>query len=498
MSVYRFIFSPGDGSQRPLTLQGAHLVSTDNVPVRAEIELAGHEILCTARTQDPVGLSLLWPVKDFGTIQLQTTRLPARDKPYHLHVELARHQLMRLSVKREEWGLFDYSGMDEISGLTDQSRDAFIGALQTVDQPEKAARLADEALLLGLQAGEQMSRFHATVFLGRRQQSGGFGRPFLGICAPSGMKNSQIARRIADVFQFVRVPFVWRDIQPTEQAQQFDALNATLRTCGVAGLSLRGGPLLNFGVRSVPDWMYIWEHDFEAIYEAAREYVERTVKQHVKQITSWVAVSGLHADNVFGFSFEQVMELTRMATGVVKQVVPRGQVLIDLTQPWGEYYARNQQTIPPLLYADMAVQSGINFDAFGLQFLFGIGSDGYHVRDLLQISALIDKLANFGKPIHITAIGAPSTAPRGAPGELAPGGEWHAPWSDQVQSDWLTAVCEIALSKPYVETVCLQPMVDGTDDAIASGGLLHEDGTPKPALAQLGEMRERLSAGSGK
>jgi len=188
------------------------------------------------------------------------------------------------------------------------------------------------------------------------------------------------------------------------------------------------------------------------------------------------------------------MELTRMATSVTKKIAPRSQVLIDVSQPWGEYYARNQQTVPPLLYADMAVQSGISFDGFGLQFLFGIGSEGYHLRDPFQVSVLIDKLANLGKVLHITAMSAPS----GADGDPAPGGQWHEPWSDGVQADWLTTLSEIALSKPYVETVCLQQLADGPDHVIAKGGLLRDDLSAKPALARLIDMRKRLVAGPAK
>jgi hypothetical protein len=144
----------------------------------------------------------------------------------------------------------------------------------------------------------------------------------------------------------------------------------------------------------------------------------------------------------------------------------------------------------------MVVQSGINFDGFGLQFLFGIGSDGFHLRDLFQVSAVIDRLANLGKPIHLTAVGAPSQMPPGSPGEPTAGGEWYAPWSEDVQADWLTSLCEIALSKPYVESVCLQPLADSDDSVIAHGGLLRENNTPKPAFQRLLQLRERLVSGA--
>jgi hypothetical protein len=487
--VHRFVCYPQENQPLP-ALAGAHAVGTDNVPLRADLEIVGNEIRCTTRSQEPIGLSLLWPVEGFGVVQLQTARLPGRDAPYHLPLELARHQMMRVSVKREEWGLYDYGGMDEVAAQIDEARDAFVRALQTIDRPEEAAQHANKALAAGLVAGEAMSHFHANVFLGRRHQTGGFAKPFLGACIPAGLSDANLCKQIADLFDFVRVPCNWREIEPTEQDQRYDAIEASMKACAQSGMTLHSGPLLNFGVRSVPDWMYIWEHDFESIYEAARKHVERTVQRYAKQVQTWIAVSGLHADNVFGFSFEQVMELTRMAVTTIKRVAPRAQVLIDLSQPWGEYYARNQQTIPPLLYADMAVQSGINFDGFGLQFLFGVGSEDYHLRDVLQISALIDKLANLGKMLHITALGAPS-----ATGPTPAGGEWRAPWSESVQADWLSAVATIALSKPYVDTVCLVPLTDGPDSIIADGGLLRTDHAPKSAFAKLLEMRKRFVAG---
>ncbi len=487
-----FVYYPTDGRTGPPCLHGAHLLGNDGVPVRGEIEWRDGAVCCQPRTQDPVGISLMWTVPDIGTVHLQTTRLPAREKPYHLHVELARHLLMRISIKREEWGLFDYSGMDEIGKQIDAARSAFVESLQATDQPEKAAKLADQALAIGLNAAEQMSEFHANIFIARRQQSGGFASPFVGFTVPDGLESTKILKSLSGTFDFARIPLVWRSIQPTEQDCQYEPIEATLKACAGCKLSLRGGPLLTFGIRSVPDWMYIWENDFESIYEAAREHVQRTVKKFAKSISSWIVVSGIHADSVFGFSFEQIMELTRMAATVTKQVAPRSQVIVDLSQPWGEYYARNQQTIPPLLYADMAVQSGINFDGFGLQLLFGMDAEGFQLRDPLQVSSMIDKLANLGKPLHVTALGAPSQPHDGTSDPLAMGGLWRSAWSEEKQAEWLAQICEIALSKPYVETVCLQPLIDGGDDVIPDSGLLDQDHQPKPVLKRLADLRQRF------
>lgn len=476
-----FACYPNDAAGAP-DLRSAYLVGVDGVPVRGDIRFADGVIHCDARNSEALGLSLLWPVDGFGRIQLETTRLPARDEPYNLHVELARHRLMRISVKREEWGLFDYPGMEEIAGRIDHARDCFVRALAALPDGPAAARFADEALAASVQASEQMCGFHAALFLARRGAAGTLGRSPLGAAVLPEMADRVIDRQLTRALDFVRVPFIWRSVQPEEREINFSAVDACLKRCAAAGLAVRGGPLLNFGVQFVPDWMHIWESDYEAIAAFSREHVRRTVQRYAGQIQSWIVASGLHADNVFPFNFEQIMDLTRMAVSTARQAAPRAQIILDVVQPWGEYYARNQRSIPPMLYAEMAIQSGIPFDAFGLQFVFGVDSEGFQARDFLQLSSLLDRIAGLGRPIHLTAVAVPS-APQ-------PGGYWHGEWSESVQAEWLATITEIALSKHFVESVCLCGLTDAMCAGVPSGGIFNNDFTPKPALERLTSWRK--------
>jgi hypothetical protein len=493
-AVLKFAYYPPEGMRFVPDVQGSLLLGADGVPLRGELRLEDGIISVATRNQEALAISLLWPVRGFGAVQLETTRLPARAKPYHLHVELARHRLMRISLKREEWGLFDYQGMDEISAQIDQARDLFVAALQTSENGAAAARLADQSLALAVAASESMSRYHAAVFLSRRLQGGGLPRSYLGIAlAPNGSRPPM--ERLKEAFDFIRVPFTWRQVQPREQGVTYAAHDALIKSLARSGLAVRGGPVLSFGVQSIPDWMYIWENDYEAIAEFAREHVRRTVQRYAGQINNWIVASGLHAQGVFPFTFEQVIDLTRTVASVTRQAAARSQIVLEITQPWGEYYARNQRTVPPLLYAEMALQAGVPFDAFGLQFLFGVPGGGFHVRDLFQVSSLIDRLANLGKPLHVTAVAAPSVSrARSEADAIGEGGSWHGGWSEQVQAEWLTAFSEVALSKPYVESICLYALTDSGDLAIPTAGVLRMDQTPKPALTRIAALRSRLAS----
>ena len=100
--------------------------------------------------------------------------------------------------------------------------------------------------------------------------------------------------------------------------------------------------------------------------EAAYKFVFKCAERYANSVRTWFVVRGLNAFNHFGFNFEQVLEMTRAANMAVKAASEKALKIIEVANPWGEYYAALPDTIPPLVYVDMVVQSGINFDGFGL------------------------------------------------------------------------------------------------------------------------------------
>ena len=388
-------------------LNGAYLVGSDDVPLRAELKFKDGVIQIDKRTPGPAALAVSWEVEGVGRIMVETVRLLERPRPYILQVELARCRLLRFQQKLEDWGLLGFEGTEAILVVFERGRDLMIEALKA-EEPAEAAALGDKALALSVQASEQLSGVHADLFLSRRKQSQGFARLVFGCGVHLDQPTETHRKRLSRAVDFVTVPIIWRDIEPSEQAFNWKTLDAWVEMLTKQRIPIKGSALLSFDERTVPDWLYIWEHDFDTIRDVAFEHVRRVINRYGQYIQVWDVISGIHANNCFTFNFEQLMELTRMATSLVKQTLPRAVVIVDMVAPWGEYYARNQRTIPPLLYADMAVQSAVGFDAFGLQFHFGPGVDGMFVRDMFQISSQLDQFAKLGKPLHITAVQVPS------------------------------------------------------------------------------------------
>ncbi len=481
-------------------LSGTYVVGSDDIPLRAEISFKDGMILCDKRAAGPAGLAISWDVAGVGKILVETVRLQERKKPYILQVELVRGRLLRITQKLEEWGLLDFEGTEEIVEEVTEGRELLIQALQAEDPAESAA-LADEALSVSVQASEALCHFHADMFLSRRIHTGGFTRRLFGCSVSPDPPTEQARQGISKAFDFVTVPVSWREVEPSEQTFNWKPLDAWVELLAKHRIPMKGSTLLSFDERSVPDWLYVWEHDFDTIRDLAFEHIRRVINRYGLYIQVWDVVSGLHANSCFTFSFEQLMELTRMAAALTKQVAPRAMAIVDIVAPWGEYYARNQRTIPPLLYADMVVQSGVNLDAFGLQFYFGPGVDGMFVRDMFQISSMLDQFAKLNRPLHITAVQVPSACTQAGTGAgdgrrlATTGGSWHGPWSEQIQSEWLVEFLEIALSKSFVDSVSWHELADHPNQLMPHGGLLRSDLVPKAAYHELVRMRAELLGG---
>lgn len=487
---------------KQIGLAGAYVFGQDYIPVRADLAAAKGQITCMKHAPGACGVALVWDAGKAGRYLLPTTRLPERTEPYNLNVELARSQVMRIAQKQEDWGLFDYDGAEGLNEEFAEIRKMFTDSLKATN-PAKAATIADRALIRGITLGEKTALFHADIFLSRRKlpQSGN-GGSYFGCVADLESSGDGYHKLLRDGFDFVSIPTPWKQLEPRERQYEHDTVDTWMDWTVKAKKRIHAGPLLSFDPMYLPDWLYIWENDFETLRDLIYEHVQHTVDRYKDRVKVWNVVSGIHAHNSFNLSFEQLMELTRMTCLLVKKLAPRSEVMIELTLPWGEYYSRDQRTIPPLLYADMAVQSGIKFNAFGLQVFMGLPADGYYVRDLMQISAMLDEFVSLGKPLHVTACQVPSNVAPLAPDAAEPeqsileAGRWHAPWSERLQAEWLQAFFRISLSKPFIETICWRDLADHAPHHVPHGGLCCDTMEPKLAYRELFNFRTSLYAGN--
>jgi hypothetical protein len=370
-----------------------------------------------------------------------------------------------------------------------QSPELFIEAIQNVGDDPKAARLADESLLKAMAHSEKLAVRQGKAAFDKRRKTQGFARGCLGCrIDPAHMTKSAYVDRLLEVFTSVTVPVNWARIEPSKGHYDFTQLDDCMTTLARRKLVISAGPLLHFAPSHLPLWLLESGAGFEKIREFAYQFVSKVVARYAGSVHRWYVISGLNEFNQFNFSFEQILEMTRAANMAVRAAGSRAVRIIEVSSPWGEYYATVPSSIPPFVYMDMVVQSGTSFDAFALQMRFGKDETGMHLRDMMQISSILDCFAPIAKPLHLTDVEIPGAAGQGL-FDANVAGLWHRTWNPTVQGQWLERFYRIALSKPFVDAVNYGGFSDADGGAIARSGLLTDAYEPKESHAALKRLR---------
>jgi hypothetical protein len=483
--MLRFAVFDDDGPAGDWPMVGCHLIGPEDLPARGAIRFRRGYVECEQRGSQAVGLCLQHHVPGIGSLMLQTCLLPRREEPYVLNVEITRHCIKTFIAKCEEWQMFDIGPDHPAVQHWEQARQIFTQAL-TAPMPGEANRKAAAALSHAIQATERLALAHADLLLRRR-----FGqRPAfpttLGVRICPERESAPLREIVGRDFDVVQIPLRWKSLEVEEGRYDWEPVDRWVQWARANGKPIVAGPLLDFSGRSLPEWMHVWQHDYDTCRDLAYDHVERVVERYSQAISVWNVASGLNVNDNFEFTPEQMIDLTRMAALVVRQSRKGARVMVELREPFGEHSAARRGTLPPGTYLDRLIQEGIRLDAVGVQLLFGRHDRGQAVRDLMQISSMLDRFFLLELPVVISAMGVPSES-------IDPqGGWWLARWSPELQARWGAHLFAIALSKPHIETIFWSDLYDHDDADLAASGLITADGRTRPVLQRLIALRKRL------
>lgn len=538
-------FAVYDMPDRPAlaaAVDGAWMFGAEDLPVAARVWAETGRILADRPGPESAGLCLLvnldpTPTPEGrlaspGRLFLKTCLLPPRERPYLLSLELARHALMLLLNKLEEWDLFELPEREPVMRQVAQAQRDFTDALiahRAQDREPHADLAARRALALVLDAAEQLTLIHADRLAADRlsgrahaaavslyarhageppppsapvvpAQGAGVSLPYpplIGCTVPLARQDAEAQQALASVADFVSVPLPWAHMEPTEGKLVWTATDKWIEwAVRSAKLPVVAGPIIDLRPGAMPEWLAIWENDYDTLRDLVVEHIQAVVTRYRRAVARWTVVSGLNTGTALRLSAEHALDLTRIAVMAAKRLHPAAQLQVEITHPWGQYHANNRKTLPPLAYAELLVQSGLPIDAMGLR--LQMGHAGHGVRDLMSLAALIDRFSAFDRPLAITTLGAPAAPAPPAPAQPADeadaeAGYWRAPWSPATQAHWLNAVGALILARPCVHSLCWQRLADEPDPASQpSGGLLPASGPARPALAALAALRKAV------
>lgn len=488
-----------------LTLRNAHMLGADGNAMRAEVFVEDGIIVCDRRETGNAALALQHRIGDLGEFTLRTCLLPEREQPYLLNVELARHRMLLLLSKQEDWAIYELEKDHPATKRIEAAKRLFTEALSRQrEDPDKAEQLAMDCLIAAIDGSEELALAHSEILLNRRKTNQTLPRHPIGGGVALEPAHERLRAGLAGNFDYVQLPTPWRMLVPEERDFDFTRMDAWVDWASRAKIPIIAGPLICFDTYSLPDWIFIWEHDYDTIRDLIYEFVQKIVGRYGNYVSVWNVTAGLHVNNHFSLNLDQIMDLTRMTVTQVKKLRPNARALIELREPFGEYYFNNPRTIPPLTYADLIADSSLNFDGFSVRFLMGQAISGEYTRDLMQISAMLDEFSGFSKPVYLSMAvpSEPVTSMMIARSDMDEPvdddcGFWRRPWSPTVQSHWLAAIGQIAMSKPFVEGVAWNEICDHQDMQLPLGGLVTESLQPKQAFKRLLHFRKQLSEQAG-
>lgn len=437
----------------------------------------------------PFRVSVPLAVPGFGHVYLYaddrgTGYTPARfasGEPLLLNYEAAAD---RLATARGLVESLDAAGIDlprSTQDRIDRAAALLDRAAAAGDRPTRA-RVSLESLRESLWAGEELVLGRARAAIARRgmRPSFLFGANAFGFPA----RGQLYAERFEAVFNFATLPFYLGSTERTFGQPDHSSVDSILAWLDGTSLARKGHPLIFFYKSVVPEWLR--DRSPEDTMRLSADYVGASVARFRDRIHVWDVVNELHHKNEVDLSKAQLVALTDRALRTAREADPTCFRIVNNCCPWCEYLARDVPlgTQSVYDYLVMLRDAGMSYEAVGLQYY-------YYGRDMLEIERSLDTFEDFGKPVHITELGTPSSSveiPTDWPnGVRFP---WHGErWSEAVQADWVEQFYTMAFSKAYVEAISWWDMTDPA--FIPHGGLLHADLRPKTSYSRLQSLLAR-------
>ncbi|MCP4758768.1 MAG: hypothetical protein GY876_04790 [Planctomycetes bacterium] len=484
--MLRFTSYDADGHADASVPQQAILIDKDEVVVGGRIRSREGVIECLRRSPGATAMSLLYDAGEPGELALRTCLLPSRDLPYVLSVELARHRIAMFVHKAEEWMMVDLDDSHPAMQLWEEARRLFTTAMVTSNQA-KADQAGRASLALAIRASERLAIAHADILLRRRFRSKAAPSTSIGVRIDPSRSGDALRELAHRHFRLLAIPLQWGRLCPEEGTYVWEQADDWIAWAEDNGCRVIGGPLIDLGRHGLPGWVASRAVSFEHFRDLAYEHVERVVARYGDHVGMWSIGTGFNTNSSISLKPKDMTDLARTLALLVREGHRGRRVIIEIEQPWSEYMFKHADALSPWMFLEQLVQSGVRLDGVGLRLQLGDGEDGRPMRDLMEVSRLLDRYLLLDLRVLVTDLGVPSVDAAGK------GGRWREAWSETLQSQWANRVLPILLSKPHVESIIWTDLFDHVDTRPPTAGLISERGAAKQVLRQLVGWRKKLS-----
>lgn len=452
------------------------------------------ELLLVERSNSDSGcISSPWRVDGHGECMLTTATLMERSEPYLLDVEFARGLIHRVRNRLFVW---EWLGMQTPGVLLEQLSDAtclFSRAATNQDNLPQAAEQANAAIALALKTSEELVASYAQQAMASRQQQTPVST-LLGVSLGPHLPSVEMRRKLVEACNIVQLPIAWRAIEQTEGRRNWKHTDEQLAWCQKSGLKVAAGPLLQLDDRGIPDWLVLWDGEFDNLMHVLMDHVRAVVARYAGRVHLWEVASRVNTGKLLSLEEEQRLHLVAHALDLVRRIDPRTPTVVSFDMPWGEYLAHKSDDLAPVHYADALVRADLGISGFGLEINAGFDPGGSIHRPTFEWGRLLDQWSIWGLPLMVT-ISAPSDskhdplARKNIEASLPPGLENQ---EQDPQRHWSGAVLPLLIARSAVQVVLWNQLSDAEPHEFPHAGLFDTQQKPKASLNLMRDLRKML------
>jgi len=447
----------------------AYVAGLEGIPWRSRNTLNDGVLTLRREIDDTGAVFIPWRVDGGGQVALCTASLMTRDEPYHLAIELARGTLNRFRNQRATWESLGLHTGPHTRDSADAAVHAFVAALAAVKQPDGAERASQEAIRHAVAALSHLAENYSQQAIRLRHDQATRLGTLWGAQLDDATLNRKLYAALAPAVNTVALSPRWMAVE--RDAGRCDWTVPDQQARWAAGHKLRPcvGPIIHLDRRGTPDWLYLWEEDFEAVQSYVEQYTLQVVNRYRGQVVLWHVAAGLNTDDALSLGEEERLRLCVAAIDVARRADPQTPLVVSFDQPWAEYLGRQALDLSPLHYADALIRAEVGLSAIGLEINLGHNAGCTLPRDPVELSQQIDRWSLLGLPliVYLSA-------------------ENNGPLVELVEQ-----YLHILLAKQAVRGVFWRRLQDDPQASHAHAGLFTAAGAAKPWLKTLREMRQK-------
>ncbi len=486
MGVMRFRVYPPERITEEI-VQQAYLSGIERTswPVRTAIE--GGDLLLQRSVSDSANLHVPWPVEGHGPLTLSSGSLMERPEPYLLPLELGRGTLVQVRNQLSDWQVIGLAVPEAVPAKLRAAVEELSWAVVEQGNPAVSAPHVEKSLRAALDAARLLSAAFSEQALAVRRNTG----------RPVGLVGGDLGRTLLDnpaaklflqTFNAAEVPICWRDTETTEGRYSWTVNDKQVEWCRKHKLKVLAGPLLMLDPAALPDWLYLFEDDFESVLDFASGLVRAAVGRYRGKVDAWICAGRINTAEVLALSEQQRLRLVARSVELIRDLDPDTPALVSFDQPWAEYMRHRYSDFPPLHFADTLLRAGVQLSGLVLEMNVGYFPGGTLPRHAVEFSRQLDMWGLLGLPLWLS-LSAPSATADDPLAQrkvsLSPGG-----WTAAEQQAWAAQFVPLALAKPHVQGVLWNQLRDSQRHDFPHGGLIDARGKAKPALGTLAAIRK--------